>query len=133
VKLPPAVAVVFCVLAWIAAYFTIDVLVQQSYPVPSDVAASANMVAIIASRPEAAVALNVFPILIVLALLAFIAARRTAGRSARHGMVVTGIVLVLWFTSACLTHNAHWTAVLAIALAAPVGVAAALRGGQASM
>ena len=79
-------AVAVGVIAWGIGWIAIDLTVLQIYPLPplpEDVTTSA----LLATRPDAAVALNVFGDLIVLAAVAYWAASKAGrpGRRHRHG------------------------------------------------
>ena len=116
------------VVVWIACYFIIDWLVLQLYPLPQGLWGHASMREIIATRPDAAVALNVGGELLVLAAVAFVASRRLRARAPHTGALVTGVVVILSIANALATANLRWVTVVGFVLFAIVGVAAARRG-----
>ena len=91
-------------MAWGIGWVAIDLTVLQIYPLPplpEDVTTSA----LLATRPDAAVALNVFGDLLVLAAVSFWAARK-AGVQA--GVLVTIIVFLLGIASSIALSNFRW-------------------------
>lgn len=110
----------------------VDLLVQQIYPVPPELWGKAPMREILATRPDAAVALNIGGQLLVLAPVAFMTSRYARSGTMRPGALVTGVILVFGVLNALLTDNFRWLTAAAIPLVLCVGLGAAKRGSRAS-
>lgn len=102
------VAVTTGVCAWLISWAAIDWLVLQLYPLPPGLWETASMRDIIASRPNSAVALNLGGELVVLTAAAFTASRWAKARTARAGVWITGIVLLLAVANSLATANFRW-------------------------
>src|SRR5262249_20820116 len=70
----------------IASAVVVDLLVLQIYPLPQDLLRNTGMREIIASRPDAAVALNILGGSLALTFVAFAAARLTRHHGFRAGL-----------------------------------------------
>lgn len=116
------------VCAWLLAWAAIDWLVLLLYPIPPGLWETASMRDIIASRPNAAVALNLGGETVVLTATAFMASRWTTPRSARAGVWITTIVLILAVVNSLATANFRWIHGIGFALFLVCGLAAANRG-----
>ena len=106
---------------WLAISFLVDLLVQQIFPVPEDLRRHGSLNEIIASRPTAAVALNLFGQLIGLVVIACIATRLTRRRPRRAGLIITSIVMILAVVNTLLTQNFRWPVAVGVALVPLVG------------
>jgi hypothetical protein len=127
----PIGAVVLGVLIFVAGAVIVDLLVLQVYPLPPGLWGNVPMREIIATRPAAAVALNVAGQLVVLAAAAFLASRLARGRTIRAGALVTGVVLLLGIGNAVASQNFRWPHAVAVLLLLSVGLVAAKRGSEA--
>ena len=128
---PPVAAVTAGVFVWLSSWGIIDLLVLQVYPLPSGLWGSASIRDIVATRPNAAVALNLAGELLVLSVVAFMASRWAKGRTARAGVWVTGLVVLLAVGNALATANFRWVHVVGLPLFLLCGVVAANRGARA--
>jgi hypothetical protein len=124
-------AVVFGVVAFFVLSFAIDWLVLRLYPLPPGLWERASMPEIIASRPDAAVLLNVCGQLLVLAFVASMTARTSMGRI-NAGVVVSVIVIGLGVLNTLLTRNFRWVTAIALPLFVVVGWVAVRSGRHAS-
>lgn len=126
------VAVAAGVAAWLVGWFAIDWLVLQLYPLPPGLWGSASMREIIASRPNAAVALNLFGESLVLVGMAFMGSRWARPRTPRAGRWITGIVLLLAVANSLSTANFRWVHGMFFPLFLVAGLVAAERGARAA-
>jgi hypothetical protein len=121
-------AVIVGVLAWGAAWVAIDLTVLQIYPLPPlppDVTTSA----LLATRPDAAVALNVFGDALALAAIVFFVSRKS---SAQAGVIVTLVVFLLGIASSIALSNFRWIHGVGYAVSLAAGLFAAKAGGKAT-
>jgi len=93
----------------------------EPLPVPEDLRRHGSLNEIIASRPTAAVALNLFGQLIGLVVIACIATRLTRRRPRRAGLIITSIVMILAVVNTLLTQNFRWPVAVGVALVPLVG------------
>ena len=123
----PFAVVTLGVVVWIAGSAIIDWLVLQVYPLPPGLWGNVSMRGIIATRPNAAVALNLAGELVLLSIIAFAAPRLAGAATPRAGVWVTGIVVVLAVTNSLLTANLRWVNAIGFLLFLFCGVSAARR------
>jgi hypothetical protein len=121
-------AVAVAVIAWGIGWIAIDLTVLQIYPLPPlppDVTTSA----LLATRPDAAVALNVFGDMLVLAAVSYWAARK-AGVQA--GVIVTLIVFLLGIASSIALSNFRWIHGVGYAASLVAGLVTARLGAKSA-
>jgi hypothetical protein len=109
-------------------FFGVDVLVLQIYPLPPGLWGRATLVEIVATRPEAAVALNLAGGMIATGAGAYLASRLAGGRTAGAGIVLTCLILLMAIANSILTHNFRWLHVIGFAFTPVVGYWGAKRG-----
>jgi len=121
------------VVIWIASAVLVDLLVLQIYPVPPELLRHAGLLEIIASRPDAAVALNMLGGILALAFVTYTTTRFTRTHGFWAGLIVVAAVLILCCTNALMTHNFRWLHAIAFATAPVVGFASARFGTSHSL
>ena len=124
------VTVTVGVFAWLVGSVAIDWLVLQLYPLPPGLWGTASMREIIATRPNSAVALNLGGELLVLTAVAFMASRWAKDRTARAGVWVTSIILILSVVNSLTTANFRWVHGIGFPLFFLCGIVAANRGAK---
>lgn len=124
----PITAVLLGFAVWNLFVFVVDVSVQQIYPVPAELWRHATLVEIIATRPDAAVALNLAGGVIATAAAAYFASRFAGERTARAGIVATCLILLMALTNSIVTHNFRWLHAIALTVAPILGYWGAKRG-----
>ena len=134
----PFAAVAVAVVIWVAGAAIVDWLVLQLYPLPPGLWETASMREIIASRPDAAVALNIAGDTLILAAVAFLASRVTTWRPAsirrvspRAGIWVTAVIGVLVVVNAVAMSHFRWIHAVGLPLFQLAGIVGAKRGASA--
>ncbi|HEX8031392.1 MAG TPA: hypothetical protein VF491_23140 [Vicinamibacterales bacterium] len=98
-------AVITGVVLWGIGWMVIDLTVLQIYPLPADLPKTATTAELLATRPDAAVALNVFGDLLVLAAVAYWVAGKA---NAQAGIIVTIVVFLLGIAQSVALSNFRW-------------------------
>src|SRR5262245_50471010 len=98
-------AVITGVVLWAIGWLVIDITVLQIYPLPADLPETATTAELLATRPNAAVALNVFFDMLVLAVVAYWVAGKA---SAQAGIFVTVVVFLLGIVQSVALSNFRW-------------------------
>ena len=122
-------AVVVGVVIWAVGWIVIDLTVLQIYPLPPDLPETASTSELLATRPDAAVALNVFGDLLVLAAVSFWVARKA---SFQAGAIVTVVIFLLGIASSMALSNFRWIHGVGYVASLVAGLAAARAGSKAT-
>ena len=113
----PIVTVILGVVLWIVATGIVDAIVLRIYPLPPGlIMGETSIREIIASRPDAAIALNLICGIILLGLAAFAATRLARGQSRLPGLIVTGLIVTLALVNSVITANFRWLVAVAFPL-----------------
>jgi len=118
-------AVVVGVLLWGVCWMAIDLLVLQIYPLPADLPSTASTSELLATRPNAAVAMNVFGDLLALAAIAYWVSGKA---TAQAGIIVTVVVFVLGIASSLALSNFRWIHGVGFVASLAAGILAARAG-----
>ena len=122
-------AVVAGVVLWAVGWIVIDLTVLQIYPLPADLPETASTSELLATRPDAAVALNVVGDMLVLAAVSFWAARKA---SFQAGAIVTMVVFLLGIASSIGLSNFRWIHGVGYVASLVAGLVAAKAGSKAA-
>ena len=122
-----AAVIIIGVVTWIVCSVVIDWLVLQIYPLPPGLWGHASMREILATRPDAAMALNIGGQLLALGAIAFGASRKSKS-GAVSGVLITGVIVALSILNAVTTATLRWVHALALPVALLIGLGAAKWG-----
>ncbi len=113
----PIITVILAFVFWIVATGIVDAIVLRIYPLPLGlIMGETGIREILASRPDAAIGINLGCGIILLGVAAFAASRLARGHTRLPGLILTALIATLALISTAATANFRWLHAIAFPL-----------------